>query len=165
MQPRTILSAQFYDAPRAFMQRPAAEAVARVDGRLRDQGLGLLIHDAYRPWYVTKMFWDATPADMKDFVANPATGSRHNRGSAVDLSLIDLASRQPIEMVSGYDEFSPRAFPNYPGGSTRQRWYRDLLRTAMEAERFKVFQHEWWHFDFDEWKKYRIENKTFDQIR
>jgi D-alanyl-D-alanine dipeptidase len=155
----------FYDAPQAFLQRPAAEAVARVDSRLRQQRLGLLIHDAYRPWFVTKMFWEATPDGMKDFVANPATGSRHNRGCAVDLSLIDLAKQQPIEMVSGYDEFSQRAFPNYPGGTTRQRWYRDLLRTAMESEGFNVYQFEWWHFDFADWKKYRLENKTFDQIR
>ena len=73
--------AVFYDQARAFMQRPAAEAVVRANARLRKLGLGLLIHDAYRPWHVTKMFWDATPGSMKDFVANPASGSRHNRGS------------------------------------------------------------------------------------
>lgn len=150
--------AVFYAEPRAFLQRPAAEALVRVQQRLRPRGLGLLIHDAYRPWSVTKMFWEATPADMKDFVANPANGSRHNRGCAVDLSLVDLTTGEPMEMVSGYDEFSPRAYPGYPGGSSHQRWHRDLLRAEMEREGFSVYEFEWWHFDYKDWKQYRIGN-------
>ncbi|MCA9072352.1 MAG: hypothetical protein KDA84_25680, partial [Planctomycetaceae bacterium] len=75
--------AVFYKQPKAFMQKPAAEAVVRANQSLKPRGLGLLIHDAYRPWHVTKMFWDATPDNLKDFVANPANGSRHNRGCAV----------------------------------------------------------------------------------
>lgn len=157
--------AVFYRQPRAFMQRPAAEAVLRAHRRLKDQGLGLLIHDAYRPWYVTKMFWDATPGDLKDFVANPANGSRHNRGCAVDLTLYDLQTGQPIQMVAGYDEFSPRSFPLYPGGTARQRWHRHLLRQVMEKEGFSVYEYEWWHFDYRDWNKYRIGNVTFEQIR
>ena len=156
--------AVFYKQPRAFMQRPAAEAVVRAHQRLKEQGLGLLIHDAYRPWHVTKMFWDATPSELKDFVANPANGSRHNRGCAVDLTLYDLESGAPIQMVAGYDEFSPRSFPLYPGGTSRQRWYRQLLRQTMEAEGFSVYQYEWWHFDYRDWQKYRIGNVTFEQI-
>lgn len=154
--------AVFYPQARAFLQRPAAEALVRVQERLRPRGLGLLIHDAYRPWSVTKMFWEATPADMKDFVANPASGSRHNRGCAVDLSLIDLATGEPIEMVSGYDEFSTRAYPSYPGGTSRQRWHRDLLRTEMEKEGFSVYEFEWWHFDYKDWKQYRIGNTPLE---
>ena len=156
--------AVFYQQPRAFLQAPAAEAVARIHQRLKADGLGLLIHDAYRPWHVTKMFWDATPDAMKDFVANPANGSRHNRGCAVDLSLYDLTTGEPIQMVSGYDEFSNRSFPLYPGGTSRQRWYRYRLRQAMEAEGFKIFEFEWWHFDYKDWKKYRIGNITFEEI-
>ena len=156
--------AVFYKQPRAFMQRPAAEAVVRAHQRLKERGLGLLIHDAYRPWHVTKMFWDATPEDLKDFVANPARGSRHNRGCAVDLTLYDLGTGEPIQMVAGYDEFSPRSFPLYPGGTSRQHWYRQLLRRTMEAENFSVYEFEWWHFDFADWKNYRIGNITFEQI-
>lgn len=156
--------AVFYKQPRAFMQRPAAEAVVRANARLKQRGLGLLIHDAYRPWHVTKMFWDATPGDLKDFVANPANGSRHNRGCAVDLTLYDLKTGAPIQMVAGYDEFSPRSFPLYPGGTSRQRWYRQLLRQTMEAEGFTVYEFEWWHFDFKDWKQYRIGNQTFEEI-
>ncbi|QDU40804.1 D-alanyl-D-alanine dipeptidase [Maioricimonas rarisocia] len=156
--------AVFYRQPRAFMQKPAAEAVARAHQRLKERGLGLLIHDAYRPWYVTKMFWDATPAELRDFVANPAYGSRHNRGCAVDLTLCDLETGKPIGMVAGYDEFSPRSFALYPGGTSRQRWYRELLRRTMEAEGFSIYTLEWWHFDYKDWKKYRIGNVTFEEI-
>jgi D-alanyl-D-alanine dipeptidase len=156
--------AVFYNQPRAFLQRPAAEAVVRANARLKPLGLGLLIYDAYRPWHVTKMFWDATPSSMKDFVANPAKGSRHNRGCAVDLTLYDLATGQPIQMVAGYDEFSARSFPNYPGGTEKQRWYRQLLRRTMEAESFTVYEFEWWHFDFKDWNQYRIGNVNFEEI-
>jgi D-alanyl-D-alanine dipeptidase/CubicO group peptidase (beta-lactamase class C family) len=157
--------AVFYKQSRAFMQRPAAEAVVRAHRRLNQRGLGLLIHDAYRPWHVTKMFWDATPDELKDFVANPANGSRHNRGCAVDLTLYDTQSGEPIQMVAGYDEFSPRSFPLYPGGTSRQRWYRELLRRTMEAEGFTIYEFEWWHFDYKDWKKYRIGNVTFEEIQ
>ena len=117
----------------------------------------MLIHDAYRPWYVTKVFWDATPDDKKVFVANPANGSRHNRGCAVDLTLYDLKTRKPVEMVSTYDETTARAYPDYPGGTSLQRWHRKLLRDAMEAEGFTVYEAEWWHFDYKDWKSYRSE--------
>lgn len=156
--------AVFYKQPKAFMQRPAAEAVVRANARLKKLGLGLLVHDAYRPWHVTKMFWDATPSEMKDFVANPANGSRHNRGCAVDITLYDLETGKPIQMVAGYDEFSARSFPMYPGGTSRQRWYRELLRKTMESEGFSVYEFEWWHFDYQDWKKYRIGNVTFEEI-
>lgn len=156
-----FMQSVFYDEPHAFMQRPAAEALARAHRALMREGYGLLIHDAYRPWYVTKMFWDATPADKKIFVANPADGSRHNRGAAVDLTLYHLATGEPVQMVGGYDEFSDRSFPDYPGGTSLQRWHRQLLRTALEAEGFRVYDFEWWHFDYQDWSRYPILNVPF----
>src|SRR3954468_23853751 len=160
-----FLGTKFYSEPRAFMQRPAAEAVVRANQKLKASGYGLLIHDAYRPWYITKVFWDATPDDRKVFVADPAKGSRHNRGCAVDLTLYDLKTKRPIEMVSTYDETTSRAYPDYPGGTALQRWHRALLRAAMEAEGFTVYEAEWWHFDYKDWRKYRIGNVTFEQIK
>jgi D-alanyl-D-alanine dipeptidase len=154
----------FYSEPRAFMQRAPAEALVRINRKLKSQGYGLLVHDGYRPWYVTKVFWDATPDDKKLFVADPSKGSRHNRGAAVDLTLYDLKTGKPIEMVSTYDETTDRANPNYPGGTSLQRWHRNLLRSAMEADGFTVFEAEWWHFDYKDWQKYRIGNQRFDQI-
>jgi serine beta-lactamase-like protein LACTB len=146
---------------KALMQRPAAAALSRVQKALAPLGYGLLVYDAYRPWAVTKVFWEATPPAQRGFVANPASGSKHNRGCAVDLTLCDLATGKPVEMVSGYDEFSDRAYPDYPGGTSRQRWHRDLLRRTMEAEGFTVDPGEWWHFDYQDWRLYPVLNQGF----
>jgi CubicO group peptidase (beta-lactamase class C family)/D-alanyl-D-alanine dipeptidase len=154
----------FYRHARALMQRPAAEAVARAARALKAKGFGLLIHDAYRPWAVTKMFWEATPPAQRVFVADPAQGSRHNRGCAVDLTLYDLATGKLVPMVGGYDEFSDRSYPNYPGGTSLQRWDREVLRKAMEAEGFTVYDAEWWHFDYKDWRAYPILNVPFEQL-
>jgi D-alanyl-D-alanine dipeptidase len=159
-----FLGTPVYSQARAFLQRPAAEALLRVQSKLKPLGYGLLIHDAYRPWYVTKIFWDATPPEGKIFVADPAQGSRHNRGCAVDLTLYDVATGKPVEMPSTYDEMSPRSFPDYPGGTSLQRWHRDLLRRAMEPEGFTVYQSEWWHFDYKDWKEYPILNVPFEKL-
>jgi N-acyl-D-amino-acid deacylase len=159
-----FMGTPFYTSAHAFMQRPAAEAVARASAKLRALGLGLLIHDSYRPWYVTKMFWDGTPEDKHVFVADPSQGSRHNRGCAVDLTLYDLRTGRPIRMTGGYDEMTDRSYPMYPGGTSEQRWYRDLLRHAMEAEGFTVYEAEWWHFDYRDWRRYPIGTLTFEQL-
>jgi serine beta-lactamase-like protein LACTB len=160
-----FLGTPFYTSDRAFLQKPAAEALGRVHAKLKDQGYGLLVFDAYRPWHVTKMFWDATPPKFRGFVADPDKGSRHNRGCAVDLTLYDLKTGKPVEMPSGYDEFSDRAYPDYPAGTTRQRWHRDLLRAAMEGEGFTVYEAEWWHFDYKDWKQYPILNLRFEELK
>jgi CubicO group peptidase (beta-lactamase class C family)/D-alanyl-D-alanine dipeptidase len=160
-----FLGTKLYDEGRAFLQRPAAAALVRAHHALESLGYGLLIHDAYRPWYVTKIFWDATPASKKWLVADPAEGSKHNRGAAVDLTLYDLRTGKPVEMVSTYDESTERAYAEYPGGTSLQRWYRELLRQAMEAQGFTVYPQEWWHFDFQDWKSYRIGNIPFSKIK
>ncbi len=159
-----FLGTPVYTSAKAFMQKPAAEALGGVSKSLAKEGLGLWVYDAYRPWSVTKIFWDATPEKFHDFVADPSKGSRHNRGCAVDLGLYDLKTGKVIEVVSGYDEFSDRAYPDYLGGTSRQRWYRDRLRRAMEAEGFTVYEAEWWHFDFADWRKYGIQNESFEQL-
>ncbi len=155
----------FYSSAHAFLQRPAALAVVRASRVLRRLGYGLLIHDAYRPWYVTKVFWDATPPESRWLVANPTRGSKHNRGAAVDITLYDLATGAPVEMPSTYDEATPRALSDYPGGTSRQRWHRALLRRVLEAEGFTVNPSEWWHFDFRDWQRYQILNTPFEAIR
>jgi zinc D-Ala-D-Ala dipeptidase len=163
-QTNNFLSTPVYTQARAFMQLPAAEALARALHKLQPLGYGLLIHDAYRPWYVTKIFWDATSPEDHIFVADPQKGSRHNRGCAVDLTLYDLTTEKAIEMPGMYDEMSPRSFPDFPGGTSLQRWHRDLLRRAMESEGFVVNKDEWWHFDFNEWKFYPILNVPFENL-
>lgn len=160
-----FMGQQIYEEPGAFLQEPAAEALGRIQASLRSRGFGLLIHDAYRPWYVTKMFWDATPPANRTFVADPSRGSRHNRGAAVDLTLVDLETGKPVVMTGRYDEFSSRSYSNHIGGTDEQRWLRDRLRDAMEAEGFTVFPEEWWHFDFNSWRSFPIGNQRFQDIR
>jgi len=159
-----FLGTPVYTHARAFLQRPAAEALARVARGLRRRGYGLLVFDAYRPWYVTKIFWDATPDDKKQFVANPAEGSRHNRGCAVDLTLYDVKTGQAVSMPSGYDEMTDRAYADYSGGTPADRRHRAMLRSAMEAEGFTVYPYEWWHYDYRDWRLYRIGNTPFEKI-
>ncbi|MBL0158221.1 MAG: M15 family metallopeptidase [Bryobacterales bacterium] len=159
-----FLGRPFYQQARAFLQRPAAEALVRAHKRLEKDGHGILVHDGYRPWSVTKAFWDATPANKKDFVADPAKGSRHNRGCAADITLYDRRTGRVVEMTSGYDEMTERAYPDYQGGTAEQRRLRDLLRAAMEAEGYMVFEYEWWHFDYKDWRRYRIGTLNFEAL-
>jgi D-alanyl-D-alanine dipeptidase len=154
-----------YAEARAFLQRPAAEALVKVNQSLKPLGYGLVVFDGYRPWSVTKLFWDVTPDDKKIFVADPAKGSRHNRGCAVDLSLYDLKTGEEIEMTGNYDEMTERSYPDYTGGTEAQRKMRDLLRSKMEAEGFTVYEYEWWHFDYKDWKDYHITNVPFSEIK
>jgi D-alanyl-D-alanine dipeptidase len=153
-----------YRQARAFLQRPAAAALVRANQTLRSQGYGLLIFDAYRPWSVTKKFWDfASPEERRiGFVADPREGSKHNRGCAVDLTLFELGSGREVAMPSTYDEFSERAYSNYQGGSAESRRLRAVLRQAMEAEGFEVLPEEWWHFNYKDWNQYPILNIPFE---
>ncbi len=155
-----------YHEARAFLQRPAVEAVVRAHRALAEQGYGIVVFDGYRPWSVTKLFWEiVTQADRdRGFVANPAKGSKHNRGCAVDLSLYVLATGAEAEMPSAYDEFSDRASPKYAGGSPETTARRELLRAAMEREGFEVDPGEWWHYNYKDWKEYPILDVPFDAI-
>ncbi len=153
-----------YTEARAFLQREAAVELVSVNQELHALGYGLLIFDGYRPWSVTKLFWDITHGEQHKFVADPKKGSRHNRGCAVDLSLYDLATGKEVEMPGVYDEMSERSYPQYTGGTDQERNMRDLLREHMEAHHFTVYEFEWWHFDFNDWRSYPISNISFSEI-
>lgn len=154
-----------YPEARAFLQRPAAEAVLKVHRKLKERGLGLMIFDGYRPWRITKLFWEVTPEEKRKFVANPKNGSKHNRGCAVDLSIYDLKTGNLLDMPSDFDEFTERASPDYKGGTAEQTKNRDLLRKMMEAEGFIVNANEWWHFDYKDWQDYAIYDIDFSEIK
>ncbi len=156
---------KLYPEARAFLQKPAAKALIRVHKKLKKQGLGLVIFDGYRPWAITKLFWEVTSEDKRKFVANPEKGSKHNRGCAVDLSIYDLKTGKPVEMPSGFDEFTERASPDYTGGTERERANRDMLRKLMENEGFTVNPNEWWHFDYKNWEDYAIYDLAFFAIQ
>lgn len=141
---------------RVWLQRPAAEAVVRAHRRLSAHGYGLVLLDGYRPWSVTKLFWEVTPADRRQYVADPIQGSRHNRGCAVDVTLYDLTSGRLVQMPSEYDDFSGRAHPDYEGGTPESRARRELLRLFMENEGFTVYPAEWWHYDCEGWEEWPV---------
>jgi zinc D-Ala-D-Ala dipeptidase len=162
--PDNLAHRAVYSLARAFLQRPAAEALVRAHRTLKTEGYGLLIFDGYRPWSVTKLFWDVTPPAGRAFVADPKKGSKHNRGCAVDLSLFDLKTGLEVEMPSPYDDMSERAHPDYAGGTAEQRRRRDQLRRAMEAEGFTVEPNEWWHFNYKDWPHYPILDIPFERL-
>jgi D-alanyl-D-alanine dipeptidase/kynurenine formamidase len=153
-----------YRKARAYLQRPVAEALVRVHRGLESEGLGIVVLDAYRPWRVTKVLWDATPAERREFVADPARGSRHNRGAAVDVTLFERSSGEAVVMPSSYDDFSERAYPTYAGGDAAALGRRDRLRAAMEREGFFVYPSEWWHFDYKDWGDYPILDVPFESV-
>jgi D-alanyl-D-alanine dipeptidase len=163
--PNNLVGRPVYPEGRAFLQRPAAEALVRAHRALKENGFGIIVFDGYRPWSVTKIFWDITPPQKRDFVADPAKGSKHNRGCAVDLSLFDLKTGREVEMPSVFDEMSERSAADYAGGLAEPRAKRDLLRRAMEREGFEVYPFEWWHFDFKDWTHYRILDIPFRDIK
>ncbi len=153
-----------YRQARVFLQRPAAEAVARAHRGLASKGYGLLVFDGYRPWSVTRLFWDVTPAHLREFVADPRKGSRHNRGCAVDLTLFDLATGREVEMPTAYDDFTEKAAQDYAGATSKQSAHRRILRDAMLAEGFLVYPSEWWHFDYAAWQDYPILDVPFEDL-
>jgi D-alanyl-D-alanine dipeptidase len=159
-----VLGEPVYEQPRAFLRLDAADALKHVSEKLRKKGYGLLVYDAYRPWYVTKILWDATPEAQRGFLADPARGARHNLGSSVDLTLYDLKTGAAVAMPSEYDDMSPRANANYAGASPEEQNHRVILRKAMEKDGFVQLPSEWWHFDYKDWQRYGILNLTFDQI-
>jgi zinc D-Ala-D-Ala dipeptidase len=162
--PGNFMGRVMYSQARAFLQRPAAEALVRVHQDLRRQGYGLIIFDGYRPWSVTKEFWEATPPAKRKFVADPAKGSKHNRGCAVDLTLCDLRTGLEVRMPSAYDDFTEKASSSYSGGTAEERRLRGVLRGAMEKEGFRVEPGEWWHFDYREWRRYPLLDIPFEKL-
>jgi D-alanyl-D-alanine dipeptidase len=145
---------QLYPVARIFLRRPAALALRDVQQELAAQQLGLQLFDGYRPYRVTRRMWE--PYKNPDFVADPAKGSRHNRGAAVDLTLIDLRTGQELAMPTPYDDFTTRArqdFNELPSEVIRNR---ALLRDVMVKHGFLPLPSEWWHFDFGGWEKFEL---------
>ncbi len=139
-----FMKEQLYPVARCFLRREVAERLSRVQNALAEKDLGLKVFDGYRPLSVQKKMWAKFPKE--GYVANPAKGSNHNRGAAVDVTLVDAAGRE-LPMPSAYDEFSERAHRDYAGGTDEERANRATLEAAMQAEGFAGLRTEWWHFD------------------
>ncbi len=151
-----------YQQAKAFARLPVARALRLVQQELAGKGLALKIFDGHRPYAVTLAFYDA--ASDKRFVADPKKGSRHNRGCAIDLTLIDKATGKELPMPTGYDSFSPLASPSYPDLPEAVKKNRDLLIEVMTRHDFTVIENEWWHFDFNGWNRFSLMDIPFTQL-
>ena len=151
-----------YKQARAFARLPVIKALKNAQGELKKSGLGLKIFDGYRPYSVTVKFFDI--ASDKNFVANPKDGSRHNRGCAIDLTLINLQTGKELSMPTPYDSFAVEAssdFMDLPADVIKNR---GILRSVMENNGFKVLENEWWHFDFRGWKNFELMDIPFEEL-
>jgi D-alanyl-D-alanine dipeptidase len=151
-----------YKQARAFARLPVVEALRKVQDELNQSGLGLKIFDGYRPYSVTVKFFDI--ASDKSFVANPKDGSRHNRGCAIDLTLINLRTGKELDMPTPYDSFAPEAASDFNDLPPAVIQNRELLRSTMEKNGFRVLNNEWWHFDFNGWKSFEIMDIPFENL-
>lgn len=149
-----FMNEPLYSRAVALLRCGPALALAAVQKDLAPRGLGLKVFDGYRPYSVTERMWERWR--NPDFVADPARGSRHNRGAAVDVTLVELPSGRELPMPTPYDDFTPAASSSWPDVSDEVRGNRESLRQAMESRGFVVLPSEWWHFDFAGWEKYDL---------
>jgi D-alanyl-D-alanine dipeptidase len=153
---------QIYNLARAYARKPVAEALKKIQDDLREQGLGIKIFDAYRPYKATVKFYEVYRDTT--YVASPYRGSRHNRGCALDLTVINLKSGHELQMPTGYDSFKKEAWPSSPVQDPVIRKNRDLLIRAMQKHGFRVNSSEWWHFDFVGWQQYEVLDIDFEDL-
>ena len=161
---KNCFSAPLYEDSKAYLNKNAAEALERVAKKLSDYGFGLVIWDAYRPWKASKLAYEALPKEQKSLLPAPEKGSPHNTGNAVDLSLYDLTTGEAIQMISDFDEPSPRQYAGFAGGTSLERWERDLLQQLMSIEGFTCSDMEWWHFDYDNKNSYQLLDIPFSAL-
>ena len=159
--PNNFLHQPVYPSARCFLIKEAALKINEVQKELQQIGLGLKIFDGYRPLSVQKKMWAIMP--NPSYVANPAKGSRHNRGCAVDVTLVDSAGHE-LPMPTEFDSFSKRAHHNFMKLPAQIRLNRWILKTVMEKHGFKPISSEWWHYDMIGWHNYPVLDLSFDQI-
>jgi D-alanyl-D-alanine dipeptidase len=156
-----FLKRKLYTVAKCALRASVAQKLALVQTDLEKIGLGLKVYDCYRPFSVTKQMWQAWPDPR--YVANPARGSRHNRGAAIDLTLVDRTGKE-LEMPTPYDDFTKKAHADYQGGSAQSRKNRQVLKDAMKKQGFIGITTEWWHFDSEDWQKFAILNVSLSEI-
>jgi D-alanyl-D-alanine dipeptidase len=149
-----------YRVKRCYLRRFAAERLSAVQTDLETMGLGLKVWDGYRPLSVQKQFWALVPDER--YVASPAKGSRHNRGAAVDVTLVDRTGTE-LEMPTKFDDFTEAAAANAPCSQVAAE-NRKLLQRVMKKHGFQILPTEWWHFDAVDWEKYEVLDVSFDKL-
>ena len=158
-----FMHATLYPIAKVFLRAPAARALAEVQADLAKDNLGLKVFDGYRPYSITEKMWE--PIKNSDFVADPAKGSRHNRGAAVDLTVVDLKTGDEIAMPTPYDDFTSRARQDFNDLPPNVIANRAKLRDAMVRHGFEPLPSEWWHFDFGGWERFELMDVALDQLR
>lgn len=157
--------APLYKSPNMYLAAEAAAALEKVNKELNTWGYGIMVWDAYRPWAISKLAYLALPDNKKFMLEDPdVKGSVHNTGLAVDVSLYDLATGNPVEMISGFDEPSMRQYSSYAGGTEKQRYLRSLLREIMGKHGFSGIEMEWWHFEYGDCSKYAHLNLPLESL-
>lgn len=151
-----------YPAAKCYLKKTTVKKLASVQKELEGMGLGLKVYDGYRPFSITKKMWDLIQDER--YVANPAKGSKHNRGAAVDLTIVDREGKE-LAMPTGYDNFTEKAHWSYKDLSAEQIKNRALLRYVMEKHGFAGVSTEWWHFNDLDWQKFEILDIDFDKLR
>ena len=151
-----------YKQARAFARKPVVESLKKIQAELNKKGYGLKIFDGYRPYAITVAFYKK--ASDKNFVANPAKGSKHNRGCAVDLTLINLKTGKEVAMATPYDSFSAAAAANYEPVTAEVKKNREFLILTMKKYKMNVLDNEWWHYDFAGWQSYDLMDIPFEKL-
>ncbi len=159
-----FIQRKVYSSHHVFLLEHVAHDLLAVHRELSVHGFGLLLFDGYRPWSVTKLFWDLSDAHTRKFLADPEDGSSHNRGCAVDLGLFHLSTGAPVVMPSDFDEMNERAYRDYGGGDPESRKRRDLLRSLMERNHFHGIENEWWHYNHSSRKDWPVMDFSFEEI-
>jgi len=157
-----FMKKQLYPVAKAYLRAPAARALVEVQRELAQRGIGIKVFDAYRPYRVTVAMWE--PIRNTDYVADPAKGSRHNRGAAVDLTLIDLETGKEASMPTPYDDFTPRAAHAFQELPAEVLANRAILREVMTKHGFVPFESEWWHYDFKGWERFELMDIALDEL-
>ncbi len=151
-----------YYLPRAYARKPVAEALKKAQEEFSRHGVGIKIYDAYRPYSATVKFYEVYRDTT--YVASPYKGSRHNRGCAIDMTLVDLKTGEELKMPTEYDSFKKEAWPTTPVKDPVIKKNRDLIISVMHKYGFKVNASEWWHFDFNGWQKFEVMDIDFEKL-
>lgn len=160
--PNNFTGEKIYNMARAYARRPVAESLKKIQTELKTQGLGIKMFDAYRPYKATVKFYEVYRDTT--YVASPYRGSRHNRGCALDLTLVDLKTGKELRMPTEYDSFKKEAWPSTPVKDPVIRKNRQLLISIMEKYGFRVNSSEWWHYDFKGWKNFEVMDIDFEEL-
>jgi D-alanyl-D-alanine dipeptidase len=153
---------KIYNLARAYARRPVAEALKKAQAEFNKAGVGIKIFDAYRPYKATVKFYEVYRDTT--YVASPYRGSRHNRGCAIDMTIVDLKTGKDLQMPTEFDSFKKEAWPTTPVKDPLIKKNRDLIISVMERNGFKVNASEWWHFDFIGWKKYEVMDIDYEEL-